>query len=54
VWTDDLELAYRYKGAQAMARAIDKLKKRKLPGEPFPGRAIASAPIENLLENSES
>jgi len=51
VWVDDLDLAYRYKGAQAMARAIDKLKKRKLPGNGSPGIAIAFAPIENLLEN---
>jgi hypothetical protein len=54
VWVDDLDLAYRYKAQQALARTIDKLKKRKLPGEPFPGRAIAFAPIENLLENGES
>ena len=54
VWTDDLELAYRYKAQQALARTIDKLKKRKLPGEPSPGRTIAFAPLENLLENSES
>jgi hypothetical protein len=54
VWVDDLDLAYRYKGAQAMARVIAKLKKRKLPGYPSPGRTIAFAPIENLLENSES
>lgn len=54
VWVDDLDLAYRYKGAQAMARAIAKLKKRKLPGNGSPGTAIAFAPIENLLENGES
>jgi hypothetical protein len=54
VWVDDLDLAYRYKAQQALARAIDKLKKRKLPGYPSPGRTIAFAPIENLLENSES
>ncbi|MDB9427180.1 hypothetical protein PN437_20160 [Microcystis aeruginosa CS-564/01] len=48
VWVDDLDLAYRYKAQQALARAIDKLKKRKLPGEPFPGRTIAFAPIEKL------
>jgi hypothetical protein len=51
VWVDDLDLAYRYKAQQALARAIDKLKKRKLPGEPFPGRTIAFAPLENLLES---
>lgn len=54
VWVDDLDLAYRYKGAQAMARAMDKLKKRKLPGNGSPGTAIAFAPIENLLENGKS
>jgi hypothetical protein len=54
VWVDDLDLAYRYKGAQAMARVIAKLKKRKLPGNGSPGTAIAFAPIENLLENGES
>jgi hypothetical protein len=54
VWVDDLDLAYRYKAQQALARTIDKLKKRKLPGEPFPGRTIAFAPLENLLENGES
>ena len=54
VWVDDLDLAYRYKGAQAMARVIAKLKKRKLPGSGSPGTAIAFAPLENLLENSES
>lgn len=54
VWVDDLDLAYRYKGAQAMARVMDKLKKRKLPGNGSPGTAIAFAPIENLLENGES
>lgn len=51
VWVDDLNLAYRYKGAQAMARAIDKLKKRKLPDKGYPSAAIAFAPLENLLEN---
>lgn len=51
VWVDDLDLAYRYKGAQAMARAMDKLKKRKLPGNGSPGTVITFAPIENLLEN---
>jgi hypothetical protein len=54
VWVDDLDRAYRYKGAQAMARVIAKLKKRKLPGNGSPGTAIAFAPIENLLENGES
>jgi hypothetical protein len=54
VWVDDLDLAYRYKGAQAMARVIAKLKKRKLPGSGSPGTAIAFAPLENLLENGES
>ena len=54
VWVDDLDLAYRYKAQQALARTMDKLKKRKLPGEPFPGRTIAFAPLENLLENGES
>jgi hypothetical protein len=54
VWVDDLDLAYRYKAQQALARTIDKLKKRKLPGEPSPGRTIAFAPLENLLENGES
>ena len=51
VWVDDFALAYRYKGAQAMARAIDKLKKRKLPDKGYPSAAIAFAPLENLLEN---
>lgn len=51
VWVDDFALAYRYKGAQAIARAIDKLKKRKLPDKDYPGAAIAFAPLENLLEN---
>lgn len=54
VWTDDLNLAYRYKGSQAMARTMDKLKKRKLPGDGLPGAAITSAPIEKLLENGKS
>ena len=54
VWVDDLDLAYRYKAQQALARTMDKLKKRKLPGESFPGRTIAFAPLENLLENGES
>lgn len=54
VWVDDLDLAYRYKGAQAMARTMDKLKKRKLPGNGSQGSAIAFAPLENLLENGES
>lgn len=54
VWVDDLDLAYRYKAQQALARAIDKLKKRKLPGNGSPGTAIAFAPIENLLENGKS
>lgn len=54
LWVDDLNLAYRYKGAQAMARAIDKLKKRKLSGNGSPGTAIGFAPIKNLLENGES
>jgi hypothetical protein len=48
IWVDDLELAYRYKAQQALARAIDKLKKRKLPGNGSPGTAIAFAPIEKL------
>lgn len=51
VWVDDLDLAYRYKAHQALARAIDKLKKRKLPGNGSPGTVITFAPIENLLEN---
>lgn len=51
VWVDGLDLAYRYKAQQALARAIAKLKKRKLPGNVSPGTAIAFAPIENLLEN---
>lgn len=54
VWVDDLDLAYRYKAQQALARTMDKLKKRKLPGNGSPGMAIAFAPIENLLENGES
>ena len=54
VWVDDLDLAYRYKAQQALARAIDKLKKRKLPGNGSQGSAIAFAPLENLLENGES
>jgi hypothetical protein len=54
VWVDDLDLAYRYKSRQALTRTIEKLKKRKLPGEPFPEKAIAFAPLENLLENGES
>ncbi|MBE9263077.1 hypothetical protein IQ224_13115 [Microcystis sp. LEGE 00066] len=54
VWVDDLDLAYRYKAQQALARAMDKLKKRKLPGNGSPGTAIAFAPIENLLENGKS
>ena len=54
VWTDDLNLAYRYKGVQAMARTMDKLKKRKFSGEGLPGGAIASTPIEKLIENGES
>ena len=48
VWVDDLDLAYRYKAQQALARAIDKLKKRKLPGNGSPGTVITFAPIENL------
>jgi len=51
VWVGDLDLAYRYKNNRAMTRAMDKLKKRKLPGESLPGTAIVCAPIENLLEN---
>jgi hypothetical protein len=54
VWVDDLDLAYRYKAQQALARTMDKLKKRKLPGNGSPGMVIAFAPIENLLENGES
>jgi hypothetical protein len=54
VWVDDLELAYRYKGAQAMARTMDKLKKRKFPSNGSLGTTIAFAPIENLLKNGES
>jgi hypothetical protein len=54
VWVDDLDLAYRYKAQQALARTMDKLKKRKLPGNGSPGTVIAFAPIENLLENGES
>ena len=54
VWVDDLDLAYRYKAQQALARTIDKLKKRKLPGTGSRGTAIAFAPLENLLENGES
>ena len=54
VWTDDLNLAYRYKSTQALSRAVDKLKKRKPPGEGLPGTTIACAPIEKLLENGES
>jgi hypothetical protein len=48
IWVDDLDLAYRYKAQQALARAIDKFKKRKLPGNGSPGTAIAFAPIEKL------
>lgn len=54
MWVDDLDLAYRYKAQQALARAIDKLKKRKLPGNGSPGTVIAFARIENLLENGKS
>jgi hypothetical protein len=54
VWVDDLDLAYRYKAQQALARTMDKLKKRKLPGNGSQGSAIAFAPLENLLENGES
>jgi hypothetical protein len=54
VWVDDLDLAYRYKAQQALARTMDKLKKRKLPGNGSPGTAIAFAPIENLPENGKS
>jgi len=54
VWVDDLDLAYRYKAQQALARTMDKLKKRKLPGNGSPGTVIAFAPLENLLENGES
>jgi hypothetical protein len=54
VWVDDLDLAYRYKGAQAIARVMDKLKKRKLLGNGSPGTTIAFSPIENLLENGKS
>ena len=54
VWVDDLDLAYRYKAQQALARTMDKLKKRKLPGNGSRGTAIAFAPLENLLENGES
>jgi hypothetical protein len=48
IWVDDLDLAYRYKAQQALARAIDKLKKRKFPGNGSPGTAIAFAPVEKL------
>jgi len=54
VWVDDLDLAYRYKAQQALARTMDKLKKRKLPGNGSPGTVIAFAPIENLPENGKS
>lgn len=54
VWADNVDLAYRYRSRQALTRAMDKLKKRKLPGESFPGTAISFAPIENLLKNGES
>ncbi|BBG57971.1 hypothetical protein [uncultured phage] len=54
IWADNLDLAYRYKSPQALARVMDKLKKRKLPGNGSPGTVIAFAPIENLLENGES
>ena len=48
IWVDNLDLAYRYKSRQALTRAMDKLKKRKLPGNGSPGTVIAFAPIENL------
>ena len=54
IWADNLDLAYRYKSRQALTRVMDKLKKRKLPGNGSPGTVIAFAPIENLLENGES
>ncbi|MCA2652882.1 hypothetical protein [Microcystis sp. M061S2] len=54
VWVDDLDLAYRYKAQRALALTMDKLKKRKLPGNGSPGTAIAFASIENLLENGKS
>jgi hypothetical protein len=54
VWVDDLDLAYRYKSRQALTRAIDKLKKRKLPSNDSPGTVISFAPIENLPENGKS
>lgn len=54
IWADNLDLAYRYKSRQALTRAMDKLKKRKLPGNGSPGTVIAFAPIENLPENGKS
>ncbi|GBD55406.1 hypothetical protein D3800_23655 (plasmid) [Microcystis aeruginosa NIES-298] len=54
IWVDALDLAYRYKSRQALTRAMDKLKKRKLPGNGSPGTVIAFAPIENLPENGKS
>ena len=48
-WTDNLDLAYRYKSTQAISRAVDKLKKRKLPEDSVSGTSIAIAPIEKLL-----
>ena len=54
VWVDDLDLAYRYKAQRTLALTMDKLKKRKLPGNGSPGTAIAFASIENLLENGKS
>ena len=54
IWADNLDLAYRYKSRQALTRTIDKLKKRKLPGNGSPGTVIAFAPIENLPENGKS
>lgn len=50
-WVDALDLAYRYKSRQALTRTMDKLKKRKLPGNGSPVTVITFAPIENLLEN---
>lgn len=54
IWADNLDLAYRYKSRQALTRVMDKLKKRKLPGNGSRGTVIAFAPIENLPENGKS
>ena len=54
IWVDDLDLAYRYKSAQAMARAIDKLKKRKLSGDDLlKASVVTCAPIEKLLTSQD-